>query len=396
MDMIKPPNAAALLDTVAWAMSTKTPLELVGRGSKRALGRPVQSAHLLDVGALSGIASYEPAELVLTAAAGTPLAEIEAALAACDQHLAFEPPDYALLLGGAPGGQSVGGIVASNFAGPRRLSAGAVRDHLLGFAGVSGRGEAFKSGGKVVKNVTGYDLSKLVCGSWGTLAVLTEVTFKVLPRPEATVTMLLRGLGADRAVEAMSRALGSAHEVSAAAWVPESLLDTTGIANSGSVTALRLEGPPPSVEFRAEALTRLFGTAERIEGDASARFWRAIRDAEPFAADPSTLVWKISVPPNAGAAIVAAYPQAPSLLDWGGGLVWLALPPSPDAGAVRLRALVAAHGGHATLIRADTATRAAVPVFEPQPGPLGDLGRRVKQAFDPEGILNPGRIYAGV
>ncbi len=396
MDTIRPPDAAALVDTVAWAVANKTPLELIGRGTKRALGRPVQAAHLLDVSGFSGIFSYEPGELVLTAGAGTPLAEIEAALEAANQHFAFEPPDYGRLLGGEPGGQSIGGVVASNLAGPRRLTAGAGRDHLLGFAAVSGRGEAFKSGGKVVKNVTGYDLSKLVSGSWGTLAVLTEVSLKVLPRPETVMTMLLRGLKPAEAVACMSRALGSAHDVSAAAWLPGGLIASTGLAGSGSVTALRLEGPPPSVAFRANAVAALFGGAERLEGSASTGFWQAVRDVEPLADEQMRQIWKISVPPMAGAAILSAYPKDDGFLDWAGGLVWLALPPTPDAGAERLRALVAAHGGHATLIRADAATRAAVAVFEPGAAPLAALAQRVKHVFDPEGILNPGRLQAGL
>jgi glycolate oxidase FAD binding subunit len=399
MTVLKPPTAAALIEAVSWATANKAPLEVVGRGTKRALGRPSQSAHVLDVSELSGIRLYEPAELVMTAAAGTPLAVIEAALTEANQHLAFEPPDYARLLGGEPGEQSLAGVIAANLAGPRRLSAGAARDHLLGFSAVSGRGEAFKSGGRVVKNVTGYDLSKLACGSWGTLAVLTEVSLKVLPRPDAVATVALWGLDAARAVSAMSQALGSPHDVSAAAWLPSALAHRIGLGPGASATMLRLEGPAPSVAFRCAALGALldsFGAAKRLEDEQSVAAWRAIRDVEPFAADRSTVVWKVSVPPMAGAAVVAAFPEAEAFLDWGGGLVWLAMAPAPDAHAAALRAVVSAHGGHATLIRGEAATRAAVPVFEPQAKPLTDLIRRVKHGFDPEGILNPGRLYAGI
>ncbi|MGB8841139.1 MAG: FAD-binding protein, partial [Aliidongia sp.] len=194
MNSLRPTSPEALLDAMSWALAHKVPLELIGGGTKRAIGRPVEAEATLDLSGLDGIGLYEPAELVLSARAGTKLVEIEAALAESGQRLGFEPPDYALLLGGEPGRQTLGGIVAANLAGSRRLSAGAARDHVLGFSAVSGRGEAFKSGGRVVKNVTGYDLSKLICGSWGTLAALAEITVKVLPRPEAETTLLLHGL----------------------------------------------------------------------------------------------------------------------------------------------------------------------------------------------------------
>jgi glycolate oxidase FAD binding subunit len=398
MDLMQPTTLAGLVDAALSALERKAPLELVGAGTKRAVGRPLQTADVLDLSGLSGIESYEPAELVLSAGAGTRLAEIEAALAEAGQCLAFAPPDYAALLGLEPGRQTLGGIVATNLAGSRRLTAGAARDHVLGFHGVSGRGEAFKSGGKVVKNVTGYDLSKLVCGSWGTLAALAQIAIKVLPRAEAETTLLLQGLDATAAVAAMSRALGSPQEVSAAAWLPARLAAQRG-GQGGAVTALRLEGLAASVRFRAEALLQLFaGRAPetRIEAEASQEFWRAIGNVEPLASETKRLVWKISVPPEAGPAVLAAFPEGEGFLDWGGGLVWLALPETPDAGAARIRGAIRAKGGHATLIRAPAAIRASVDVFEPQSGPLGELTRRVKTSFDPEMILNPGRLYAGI
>jgi glycolate oxidase FAD binding subunit len=396
MALLQPATPAALLDAVSGALADHTPLELVGAGTKRAIGRPLQSAAVLDLSGLCGIGLYEPAELVLSARAGTKLAEIEAALAEAGQRLAFEPPDYARLLGLEPGRQTLGGIVAGNLAGSRRLTVGAARDHVLGFSAVSGRGEAFKSGGRVVKNVTGYDLSKLICGSWGTLAALAEITLKVLPCPEAETTLLLSGLEATDAVGVMSRALGSPQEVSAAAWLPAGLAGPLG--QNGPVTALRLEGLAQSVRFRAAALLSLFtgiAAASRIEAEESAGFWRRIGNAEPLAAEQTRLIWKISVRPSAGPAVLAACPQAEGFLDWGGGLVWCATGPEEDA-AERLRRAVAGQGGHATLIRAPAALRARIDVFQPPDGALGALTRRVKQSFDPEAILNRGRLYAGI
>jgi glycolate oxidase FAD binding subunit len=394
MSLLKPATPAALLDAVASAVADKTRLELTGAGTKRAIGHPPSADAVLDLSALSGIALYEPHELVLTAGAGTTLAEIEAALRQSNQRLGFEPPDHAALLGGEAGQQTLGGIVATNLSGSRRLTAGAARDHVLGFSAVSGRGEAFKSGGRVVKNVTGYDLSKLVAGSWGTLAALTQISVKVLPRPEAEVTLLLSGLEPGLAVAAIARALGSPQEVSAACWLPAGLAGAWG--RGGSVAALRLEGLTGSVRFRATALREMFSAeapVDRIESQESADFWRWIGNAEPLLAAGAPLVWKISVPPSAGPAMLAACPGTQGFLDWGGGLVWCAA----EAGAsASLRAAAKRLGGHATLIRAPEALRRELDVFEPLEGALGQLTRRVKASFDPAGILNPGRLWDGV
>jgi len=405
-ETLKPGDAEQVREAVAWAAAEETPLEVLGGGSKRHLGRPVQVTHGLELSALSGITLYEPEELVLGARAGTPLAEIAAALAEHRQQLAFEPPDYGPLLGGAAGRQTLGGVLACNLSGPRRVKAGAARDHFLGFKAVSGRGEAFKAGGRVVKNVTGYDLCKLICGSYGTLAVMTEVTVKVLPASEKTRTVLVFGLDDAAAVAAMARALNSAHEVSGAAHLPAAMAAASAVAYVGdagaAVTALRLEGPAPSVAYRCDALKALLaplGAVEELHGMNSGRFWGEVRDLAPLAAMPDRLLWRLSVPPASGARVVAAIGRelpAAAYYDWGGGLIWLTLPPSDDAGHREVRAAVAESGGHANLVRAPAAVRAAVPVFQPQAEVLAGLSARVKAGFDPRGVLNPGRMYPGV
>lgn len=396
MNDLRPESVVALTDAVATAAAERKPLEIIGAATKRGMGRPVDAAQRLSLAGLRGIMLYEPEELVISAYAGTTLVEIEQSLAQKGQQLAFEPPDWARLFGTVPGTQTIGGVVAANLAGPRRLTAGAARDHLLGFQAVSGRGELFKAGGRVVKNVTGFDLSKLLAGSFGTLAVMSELTLKVLPRPERTATLLLLDQDAATAAGSMAAALGSSNEVSGAAWLPAVLATRLDVGAGAAVTALRFEGLDESVAFRLNALMGLIpGAAARLDGARSDDFWRRVRDAEPLAADPSRDIWRVSVAPLDGARLVAALPEAEAYLDWAGGLVWLALPAAPDGNAARVRQ---AKGpvGHATLVRAAADVRARVAVFEPEPAPLAALSRRVKASFDPLGILNPGRMVEGV
>jgi glycolate oxidase FAD binding subunit len=403
---LKPADAAQALEAVRWAISEETPLELVGHGTKRALGRPFQATHTLDVSDLSGLKFYEPAELVLSAQAATPLAELEALLAENRQQFAFEPPDFGPLLGGEAGKQTIGGVVSCNLAGPRRVKAGAARDHFLGCKAVSGRGEDFKAGGRVVKNVTGYDLPKLLAGSYGTLALLTEVTLKVLPAPENTRTVLIRGLNDATAIRVMALALQSPYEVAAAAHIPAALAGGVGVEELGSgvaATAIRLEGFGPSIEYRAgkfRDLFRGFGSVEFLEREPSLAFWTAVRDVKPFVANPERLVWRLSVPPADGARVaadIASRIPAEAYFDWGGGLIWLAVDPTVErAGQEVIREAVRLGGGHATLIRAPDTVRASADVFQPQETALAALSARVKESQDPKRIFNPGRMYAGV
>jgi glycolate oxidase FAD binding subunit len=401
-EALKPRDGKDVEQAVQWALAEGRPLEVVGRGSKRALGRPGQSDLTLDVSGLSGVTLYEPEELVLSARAGTPLAEIEALVREKGQQLAFEPMDYGPVLGGSAGGSSLGGALAANLSGPRRIKAGAARDHFLGVAAVSGRGETFKSGGRVVKNVTGYDLCKVLAGSFGTLAIMTEVTIKTLPRPETEETVLLVGLDDARANAAMTAAVTSACDVSAAAHLPAGIAAAFDSLD-GAATAFRLEGFAPSVCHRKNALIAVlkpFGVPEFFDESRSRAFWLGVRDVKPFWADVSVAerpLWRISTAPSHGNALTAMLPRdAQWFYDWAGGLIWTTLPKSDDGGAATVRRATAALGGHATLVRAPAAVRAAVDVFEPQNGALATVSKRVKESFDPKGILNPGRMWAGI
>ncbi len=398
-------DESAIAATITAVATAGEPLLVCGNGTKLGMLRPVQAARRISTAGLTGITLYSPKELIISARAGTPLPEIEAALGENGQHLIAEPPELTVLLNSngpkanaSP--QTIGGIVASNLSGPRRVAWGAMRDHVMGIRAVNGSGELIHSGGRVLKNVTGLDLCKLLTGSHGTLAVITEVTLKVLPAPESTGTLVLPGLDAPRGVAALSAGLGSPYGVSAAAWLPDaSLVPALGRAG-GSATLLRIEDFPPSVAYRTARLrAELASFADaRILDDATSRtVWRAVGSALPLPAPPSAAVWRVSVRPSAGPAVLCAVADAgvQGFLDWGGGLVWLAGPADTNTHGVVEQAARAAHGTW-TLLRAPDALRVAVDVVPPEAEPLARITRRVKAAFDPHGILNPGRLYAGL
>ncbi len=389
-----PIDETEIADIIGLAADRRTPLSVMGGGTRSGLGRPVQTAASLSTAEMRGVTLYEPAELVISAKAGTPLAEVEALLAENGQHLTFEPPDHRRLYG-STGEPTIGGVVAANLSGPRRIVAGAARDGLIGVRAVTGRGEAVKSGGRVMKNVTGYDLVKFLAGSYGTLAVLSEVTFKVLPAPETESTLVIEGLDDAAAVAALSAALGTPFSVTGAAHIP---LSSKGPGH----TCIRLEGFAASVADRAERMRALpgpFSGATLLDEAQSAALWAAIRDLDALNAPPLAPVWRLSLKPGDAPALVEKLHRSfdcRALYDWGGGLVWIAGGEGWDAGAETVRAAVAAVGGHATLVRAAHDVRNAVDVFQPLPEPLMALTRKLKESFDPAGILNPGRIYAGL
>ncbi len=395
MTLFTPATEAEAAQLVADLALTKKPVTIQGGATRAGIGRPNQTEATISTVHLGGITLHEPAELVISARAGTTVAEIEIALAAKNQMLPFEPMDHRALFG-TTGEPSIGGVVAGNQSGPRRIQAGACRDALIGVRIINGRGEAIKSGGRVMKNVTGLDLAKLVTGSWGTLGLLTEVTFKVLPKPERALTLLIKGLNDERAIAALSAALGSPFEPSAAAHLP------AGLSRPIPRTILRLEGFSTSLEYRIRqmrAVLASFGELIVLEGEDSSGLWRAVRDCEFLAEPMDAAIWRISTAPTRAPAMVAtiaaAVPGARWFYDWGGGLVWLAVPSSADAASATIRAAVASAGGHATLIRAPRELRASIEVFQPL-GPLQGVTGGIKTSFDPSGIFEPGRMYAGM
>jgi len=403
-DSLKPRDHKDVEAAVQWALGAAKTLDVVGHGSKHGLGRPAQHDATLDLSAVTGVTLYEPEELVLSARAGTPLDDIHALLASRGQELAFEPMDYGPIFGLGHGRGTIGGTMGVNLSGPRRIRAGAARDHFLGAVAVSGRGETFKSGGRVVKNVTGYDLCKLLAGSWGTLAVLTEITVKVLPRAETEATMLAFGLDDRAAAATMAAAMGSPFGVSGAAHLPDNVARRfDGLTAAEPTTAFRIEGVAAAVKHCVDGLKRAvrpFGASAVLAQAQSRTLWRAIRDVQPFWSDGeygNRALWRLSTPPAKGCDLVAKLsPAAQVFYDWAGGLVWVAPPESPDCGAAEIRGALAATGGHAMLVRAPASARTGIDVFQPESGALAGLTKRVKESFDPKGVLNPGRMWAGV
>ncbi len=402
-ETFKPRNDKEVAELVRWAHDHETPLEIIGHGTRRGFGRPLEVDHVLDMSSLSGIDLYEPAELVLRAGAGTPLAEIEAVLAKNNQQLAFEPADFGPLHGEPAGHATLGGTIAANLSGPRRIRAGAARDHLLGLEAVNGLGERFKSGGRVMKNVSGYDLCKIMTGSWGTLAALTRLTVKVLPAAETEATLVIEGLDDAQAMSAMIRAQGSALDITGAALLPELVAGQSTYARNAnmSLTCLRLEGIGDSVDHRREQLQVLlagYGTGFVLGREASRHLWRFIGNVAPFAADLDRNLWRLGLPPASAADVMADLSRTVRgayFMDWGGALVWLMVEDCSAAHAQAIRAAVSARGGHATLVRADAATRKRTGVFMPPSPALLALSQRLKTSFDPLPVFNPGRMYMG-
>ncbi|MEM7122440.1 MAG: glycolate oxidase subunit GlcE [Pseudomonadota bacterium] len=402
-EIVRPRDAQGVADALAWAAAEGEPMEVVGAGTKRGLGHGIAAPRVLDLTGLSGITDYEPEELVLTAAAQTPIAEIEAMLRQKNQQLSFEPPDFGPLLGAPAEHATLGGVIAANLSGPRRIKAGAARDNFLGLQAVTGRGEAVKAGGRVVKNVTGYDVMKLLAGSYGTLAVLTEISVKVLPAAEKTRTVLVAGLDAPTAVDVLGATLSSPHDVSAAAFLPAAHAQRSSVSyvsgSGASVTAIRLEGPPASTATRMAAIKDMVadhGAIEELHGMNSGTLWREIRDAARLLG--GDMVWRLSVPPAGGGSLFDTMTRDGRLsgfLDWGGGLIWLVGAADRDM-ALAIRSAANEAGGHATLMVAPDALKAEIPVFHPQPAERFRLTRRIKEGFDPRAVLNPGRMYPGV
>jgi glycolate oxidase FAD binding subunit len=396
MACFSPASEVEVREVVITARTSRRPFAIKGGGTRSGLGRPSEAEDVLSTEKLRGITLYEPAELVISAQAGTPLAEVEAQLDAHRQRLPFEPIDHRRLLG-STGEPTIGAIAACNLSGPRRIQLGAARDFLIGLKLVNGRGESIKGGGRVTKNVTGLDLVKLNGGAHGTLGVLTEVTFKVLPVPDDLGTLVLTGLDDTRAIAALSAALTSPFQPTGAAHLP------ADIAGDHALTLIRIEGVASSVSYRLDAMRALltaYTAGEFFDKERTAQLWRDIRDCAFLAEPKDRAIWRLSVAPAEGAKVVEALKPALAemryFFDWGGGLIWLGVSAAGDAGAAAIRRAVAQFGGHATLVRAPAATRAATSVFQPLAEPLMKITAGIKASFDPDHLINPGLMYAGI
>lgn len=398
----RPTSEAQLADIVANAANHKEPLEVCGLGSRRKLGRPVQAASTVSTAAMTGITLYEPTEFVMAALAGTPLATIENELDRNNQQLAFEPIDTGPMLGRPAGEASIGSVFATNLSGPRRVLAGAARDHILGLRGVSGRGEIFKNGGRVMKNVTGYDLCRGLSGSWGTLAVMTELTTKVLPKAAQTHTLMVAGLPDEIAVEVLCASMGTPFEVSGTIHLDEALAgrmsDPEISRSEAPVTAIRIENFPDSIAYRSGELRKMlqpFGDVIELDNERSLAFWKELRELR-FLTGSNDPVWRISTAPQKGPRAVEAirgYTECKVAYDWSGGLLWLEVPATADASSADIRRVMATLGGHVTLMRAEPDVRNSVEVFQPLEAGLMAISQNLKRSFDPAGVLNPGRMY---
>lgn len=391
--LLSPSSADDAAAIIARAAGRERSLDIVGGATRSGLGRPLSARERISSEKLSGVTLYEPSELVISAKTGTPVAEIEATLDKHGQMLAFEPMDHRRIYG-TSGEPTIGGVAATNASGPRRIKVGAARDALLGAKFVNGRGELIKAGGRVMKNVTGLDLAKVVCGSHGTLGFLTEVTFKVLPKPERIATLEIVGLDDQDGVDVLSKALGSPYEPSAAAHLP------AGVSGEKARTLIRLEGFSDSVAHRLEALgERLsnFGAVSASDDEDTGLLWRDVRDAAFLAEPADRAIWRISTVPGEAASLVATIgrglSEAKWYYDWGGGLVWISVPLTDDAGAAIVRSAVASGGGHATLVRAPDAVRGHVLPFQPLSAAEGSLTAGIKRSLDPDGVFGPGRMY---
>lgn len=382
MRIVTPHSADDVKDALADAIRAGARLEIRGGGSKTDFGAP-REATILDMRGFSRVIDYDPAELVLTVGAGVPLSQVHALLRSEDQMLAFDPWDQGLLYG-RPGITTIGGVVVAGVAGPARVTTGGARDHLLGFTAVSGRGEAFVGGAKVVKNVTGYDLPKLMAGSWGRLAALTQLTLRVLPRPRSITTLAADDLSPRQAHAIMTRALGSNANVSAAAHIPAVLRD------GRSLTILAVAGFEPSVMARCASLSALFAAdhpLRPLEQEGAASAWDAVRHARPLTGD---ILWRVHVRPSSVCDLIALLEPygVRWLMDWGGGLLWV----ESDAQDGMVRSIASAAGGQATLVRARPEMRTHVPALHPGAPSVVALEARVRAAFDPRGVWETGRF----
>ncbi len=395
---ISPKSESEVADAVREAAEKGASFEILSGGTKRAMGRPVAAETILDMRAISGIVKYEPEELVLNVRAGTPIDDIEAALGEKNQMLGFEPAHWGALFSENASAATIAGIIATNACGARRVRAGAVRDHVIGCRFVNGFGEAVKAGGQVIKNVTGFDIAKLMCGAFGTLGVLTEITLRVTPKPAHVATFALKNCAPQEGLAALRRAAGLPIEATGLSYVPAAAFagSQEGLSGGDGTALIRIEGTRPALDEKLTLLRQAFAGEDRavLDDAMTAALFSGIGDGAVFA-NRALDIWRLCVPQSAAHEALTASKAEFWYADWAGGVLWLGLSASNEVSS-RLRQITMTVGGYATLMRASETARASLPVFEAEAPARAELTHAVKAAFDPKRLFNPGRMYKDV
>jgi len=407
-----PENEKKVAKIIKQLYRSNIPVELIGSGSKRNIGKPLQCEKILNLSKISGIVEYLPEELYIKVKACTPISKIEEALKKNKQHLAFEPIDFGYLFLGKSNFGTAGGHVACNIAGPRRFKTGSIRDHVLGFRGVNGRGEIIKSGGTVVKNVTGYDLSKLICGSYGTLVALTEVTFKVLPAPEENKTLVVHNLRLESAIDFLQKAINSSNDISGAAYLPTEPKNETCTMNiektfklndlkyEDSFTAIRIEGSKNSIDERMQNLIREIHITDSnisiLETNQSNIFWTKTKNLEFFSLTNNNII-RIVMPTSNCSKLIYQFRlrNYKYYIDWGGGLIWMEIAGLTEEIFDSIKRKVVKLGGHMMMIKSSDNLPYVEEVFTINRDRFY-LSQNIKKSFDSKRILNPGKMYTGI
>ena len=406
-----PQNEIEVSNFIKKFYKSNVPIELIGSGSKRKIGKPLQCSKTLSLTKLNGIIEYLPEELYIKVKACTSIQQIEEELKKNKQQLAFEPIDFGYLFNGKSNCGTAAGQVACNISGSRRFKVGSVRDHVLGFRGVNGKGEIIKSGGNVVKNVTGYDLSKLVCGSYGTLIALTEITFKVLPAPEVSKTLIIHDQKIEAATFLLEQAISSSNDVSGAAFFPiepkvpgcvmniEKTFKLNDLKYGGSLTTIRIEGSKKSINLRIQNLIDELKIVNFnisiLDTYQSEIFWNKVKSLEFFSSSKNNIL-RIVIPPSECVQLVYQLSNKfKYYLDWGGALMWMEAFELSEEMFESIRKKVVKHGGYVTMIKNSDYLPYVEDVFTINRGRF-DISQNIKKSFDPKRILNPGKMYTGI
>ena len=406
-----PQNEREVATLIRKFYKSNIPIELIGSGSKRKIGKTLQCAKTLNLSKLNGIIEYLPEELYIKVKAGTSIKAIEQELKKNNQQLVFEPIDFGYFLNGESDYGTAAGQVACNISGSRRFKVGSVRDHVLGFRGVNGRGEIIKSGGVVVKNVTGYDLSKLICGSYGTLVALTEITFKVLPLPEESKTLVINNQKIEKAVHFLDKSISSSNDISGAVFFPdkpmisgssmniENTFKLNDLKQEGSITAIRIEGSKNSIDHRIENLINELQiinlNVSILEVHQSEVFWNKVKALEFFSNSKNNII-RIVIPPSECVNLIYQFSNKfKYYLDWGGALMWLEVFELSEEMFESIRKKVVKRGGYVTMIKNSNYLPYVEDVFTISSERF-NISQNIKKSFDPKRILNPGKMYTGI